>query len=393
MSTLLAPSHTAVDKIPLGRRIEEIKREKGGYYSNVAMAGRLGIHVETLRFMLKGKREIYTFEFDKIAIDLKMSVERILQEDIKEEVAHLSGDLKECKNSAESIQRALRLMEAAQGISEIHYALTRLGIAFRNAYQFTDSNKVFKDSHQLALKMQEHYGETDALYSNVYHLIASFTAIQDYVTASKLLDEIMPFFEAIPSRLSAISYQKAKIEETNGNFFTAKEYAIKSYQYAEQSGNHVTVARTQLNLAHFHYVLSEYKEASELLVRAIEGLENDTRTQLIAHKELGKTLLKLELKEQALAQIQLSLVKAKDLDWKDMIGKLMILMSKACGDPSYAETILNDTTNSLRIRYLASKCLLEHFKTLNDGANFLHYSKITEGLCVDFADVLDEGEL
>ncbi|MGZ4164398.1 MAG: helix-turn-helix domain-containing protein, partial [Tumebacillaceae bacterium] len=85
MSQLLAPTHTLADSIPLGRRINEIMLEKGSAYTISAMAKRLEINRETLRLMLKGEREIYTFELEKIAKDLHVTVERILQSDVVED--------------------------------------------------------------------------------------------------------------------------------------------------------------------------------------------------------------------------------------------------------------------------------------------------------------------
>lgn len=67
--------------IPLGRRIAEIMKEKGSAYSLQAMGKRIGLSRETLRLMLHGGREIYDFELKKICSDLKMSVERIKQQD------------------------------------------------------------------------------------------------------------------------------------------------------------------------------------------------------------------------------------------------------------------------------------------------------------------------
>ncbi|KEO80890.1 helix-turn-helix domain-containing protein [Tumebacillus flagellatus] len=101
-----APIYTLVDNIPLGQRIEELKKEKGGWYSTTAMAGRLGVSPETLRSMLKGKREIYMYELEKIAGDLKMPVKRILLEDVYKQRKTLDSLLTPKEISKDNLQQA-----------------------------------------------------------------------------------------------------------------------------------------------------------------------------------------------------------------------------------------------------------------------------------------------
>ncbi|PWK12826.1 tetratricopeptide repeat protein [Tumebacillus permanentifrigoris] len=393
MNSLVAPSFTAVDKIPLGRRIEEIKKEKGGYYSNVAMAGRIGTNHETLRLMWKGKREIYTFELDKIAIDLKLPVERILQVDVKKETEELIALLLERKHPDKTLKLALKLADQALGLSERCNAMLRLGQAFNDSYQFIESKNALEQAHQLALRTKEHYGETDILYSVMYQLMASYTAIRDFKSASDLLNEIMPFFEETPSRLSSISYQKAMIEESNGNIVAAHKFAVESVQHAKESGNQVLLAQTKFNLAHFEFKMANYSKSQVLLTDAIKEFDQDSRSRIITRKEIVKTLLKQGLKSSAVTVLETAIVEARDMNWRDMLGKLLILYTLATDQPSYAKAILDDNGYSLKIRYLACKCLLEHYRLSGDAPMFLHYHEVAEKMCIDFSDFLDEGEL
>jgi tetratricopeptide (TPR) repeat protein len=392
-TTLEAPTHTVADRIPLGRRIEELKKEKGGWYSTAAMSKRIGLSDETFRQMLKLKRVIYTFELDKIAKDLKMPVERILQSDIGEEVDSLSTSLKSLKNPSETLQLALTLEGQTNGLSERCYAMHRLGVAYLMSYKFREARQVLANAKELAEQMQSLYGDTDALFGVLNHLMVAYTALNEYESASKMLSEINPIFVAKPSRQSALSYQKAKVEETRGNFYLAKQYAMESLFHARESENPIQVARARLNMSHFHYLLKEYEQSQDLLLLAIDGLDNDNRTKLVARKELVKTLLKMGNTDLALHHIELGLLEAKDEQWRDMVGKLTILLTVATNQQSHAQSVLADTDNSLRIQYLACKCLQDHYKALNDSENFLLYTKIAEGMCISFSDFLDEGEL
>ena len=105
--SIVAPKHTFVHSIPIQRRLREIMKEKGGAYTISALSSRIGINRETLRKMLNGEREIYSFELDKFAKELHMSIDRILQEDVKKLVAELdslleyNSDLNRAKDLAE----------------------------------------------------------------------------------------------------------------------------------------------------------------------------------------------------------------------------------------------------------------------------------------------------
>ncbi|KEO84262.1 hypothetical protein [Tumebacillus flagellatus] len=392
-TTLEAPSNTLADRIPLGRRIEELKKEKGARYSTAAMSVRIGLSEQTFRDMLKSRRVIYTFELDVIAKDLKMPVARILQTDSHQEVERLTQLVKALKNPVEALELALRLEKQANGISERCHALHRLGIAYIMSFKFHDACQVLTEARRLAGQLHKTYGETDVLFGVVNQLMVVYTAKQEFESAARLLDEIDPCFLAIPSRQSAISYHKAKVEESRGNLIFAKRYAIDSLRYARESENPVQVARACLNLSHYHYLLREYEESEELLYKAIEGLEQDTRTRLIARKELIKTLLKLRATDEAKKQIDIALSEASNSETVDLNGKLVILLTAVTGDPSHAKSVLDDEGSSVKIRYVACRCLQDHYKALNDSHNYLFYTTLAERICVGAANFLDWGEL
>lgn len=252
---------------------------------------------------------------------------------------------------------------------------------------------MLEQAYQLALKIKEQYGETDTLYSVMYQLMASYTAIRDFTSASDLLNDIMPIFVATPSRLATISYQKAMIEEHNGNIVAAHKFAVESVQFAGESGNPVLLAQTKFNLAHFEFKMTDYNKAKALLTDALKAFGDDIRTRIITRKEIVKVLLKQGLKTNAVSELETAFVEARELNWTDMIGKLSILHTLATGQPKHAKAILEENRYGLKIRYLACKCLQEYYRIAGDASLFLHYHEVAEKLCVDFSDFLDEGEL
>src|SRR5690348_197128 len=114
--------------IPLGRRVAEIMRERGRAFTQSAMAKRIGYSGETLRLMLIGRREIYPFELEKIAKDLKLPVERITGEDVRAEREELRVLLARMNPSTRVVELALHLNQHALGMTETCKALLDLGV-------------------------------------------------------------------------------------------------------------------------------------------------------------------------------------------------------------------------------------------------------------------------
>jgi transcriptional regulator with XRE-family HTH domain len=393
MSQLVVTPHTVVDKIPLGRRIHEIMKEKGGYYSITAMSKRLGICRETYRLMLNGEREIYTFELEKIAKDLKVPVERILQEDIQKDAEVLKMLLEKSSDPPKALEVAFMLEQKACGLSERCIALHRLGHAHFLLHQYEDSHTNLLAAHQLALKMNEMYGETDWLYRILFNLLDTFTARRDYVNASRILQEVDPIFHRTPSRSAALNYLHAKMKESLGDIEGAKNLAYESIKYAELSGKENLIGKTAINAAHYEFLTKNYQRSKELLVNAMKNLADDVRTLLIARKEFVKTLIKLEEHQVAEQEITSAIEIAKHSRLSEMEGKLLILLARAKNEPFHAEFVVSEERFGKKIRYLACKFLTQYYRHKGDSYHLMQYHKIMEELHPTNSDILDEGEL
>jgi tetratricopeptide (TPR) repeat protein len=393
MSQLVVTPHTVVDKIPLGRRIHEIMKEKGGYYSVTAMAGRLGICRETYRVMLKGEREIYTFELDKIAKDLKMPLERILQKDICKDGDTLKVLLEKQENPQKALELAQRLYEQSIGITERCLSLHRLGVAYFFNHSFDQSYHAVSEAHQLALKIKELYNENDILYRVLIDLTEVYTAKQDYVNASKILEMVEPLFHETPTRSAFLAYLHAKIEESLGNYEQAKHSTYESIKQAIASGKKALIGKTKVNAAHYEFLTKNYLKSKELLESAIEALTEDIRSQLIARKELAKTLLKLKEFQRAEEEIMSALEIAKQFEHTILEGKLFLLLARASDTPDHAEYVVSQEKFGKAVRYLACKFLMQFYRRIGDSNNFIRYYEIGEKLNPTNFEILDEGEM
>jgi transcriptional regulator with XRE-family HTH domain len=393
MSQLVVQPKTTVDAIPLGRRISEIMKEKGKYYTVTAMAARIGIHRETYRMMLKGERDIYTFELEKIAEDLKLPVGRITQEDIFETVNVLEGNLYSATNLKKSLELASEVAQFALGLTERCKALHRLGHVYFLLQEYELSQKSLHTAHTFAQKIVEEYGENDLLYSITFNLVDTCTARHEYVTATHLLEEVSLTFANSPSRCAALFYLQARISESQGDLQTALSLVYASLEQAFLSQSENIIARAKINVAHFEYLSQNYSVSMQFLQEASLLLSKEDKTYFIAQKELVKSLIKLGDFDNAEKTILSTLVDVKSIDFPDMEGKLLLLHSRTKNDPLHAECVTSDQLFSKKVRFLACKFLIAYYRKTGDAKKLIHYHEIAEELNGTLSDILDEGDL
>lgn len=393
VTQLGASPYTALDQIPIGRRIRELMAEKGNYYSLAAMSKRLGTNRETFRSMLNGQREIYKFELEKIATDLKITVARIMQTDCTE----IGNRLKELLNKQsfpeEALDLSLQLLATSKGVTERCYARLRVGLAqfFNKSYEHAYDSLI--EAYQQAVYIEKEYGDTD-LYSLVLNaLMDVYTALGNYLDASKILREVETVFQENPTRRAAICYQHAKIRESTKDIQGAKKFAYQSVDHAMQANKRTLIGKTKVNAAHYEYLTQNYEQAQELLEQAIDDLDEDVFSQQIAKKELVKTLIKLNRNQAAAVWIQSTLSSLTDQRSTPMRGKLLVLLSRALDEPTHAQLVFQDEEYSKNVRYVACRYLMHHFRDKGDSTKFIYYYERGEELSSSSMDILDEGAL
>jgi tetratricopeptide (TPR) repeat protein len=393
MSSLIVPSKTVANNIPLGRRIMEIMKEKGGYYSITAMAKRLGLSRETYRLMLNGTRDIYIFELEKIARDLKVSSERILQQDVHELVDELLTRLRMRDRSDNTLVLAEKFVRLAIGISERGYALNLLGIAFFERKEFERAHEIWIDAYHLADEVRKSSGDTDLCYQVMRNLMLSYVEKKDFGNAIEMSDQVEKIFDGQPIVLSEMLYTRAKLKESMGDFIGAAQLADKCLENCQASMNKIMIGRALINSAHYQYLLRNYASARERLECADSYLENDVQTKIIAQKELMKVLIKLGQCEEAETRIRRLLDSDEIQPFSDVDGKLRVLLSRANQDIQHAEYVANEERYSKKVRYLACKLLINHYRVNGDAFMFMRYHLLAEECMPSSSDVLDEGDM
>ena len=392
MSHLVAPSHTAVHAIPLGRRIREIMKAKGNYYSIAAMSVRIGINRETFRAMLNGEREIYTFELERISQDLKLPVERILQQDISAIEDQLDDLLQHRNGLDQALALALQVLEAAIGISELCSSLNTLGYIYFWQREIKSAHQTWLEAYEYAQQISKWFDDNQLLYRVLRNLMSSYTERKEYDKALEIVELVEPTFHSHPGRMSALYYTRAKFNEYLGKMDEATHLSYKSLEQSILFEDKDTLGRAYINVAHYEYLKGNYLLAKEHLLRSLELL-TQSAMRLIAGKELVKVLLKRGENKQAEEMICFFLRNEDLMSHPHLEGKLLVLLSRATNISEYAERVVANHKYGEVVRYLSCKYLINHYRELGDIAKSMHYYESAEVLLGSPTDVLDEGDL
>lgn len=394
MSTLVAQEKTSSGGIPIYQRVTEIMKEKGGYYSRQAMAKRLGISRETLRHMLAGKREIYWFELEKIARDLKVPLHRITLEDVHQDYESLHRLLATLEDNQSAIELAEKLVEVALGYTERCDALTLLGRALFEVKEYDKAHECRLAAYSLAEKIYEKYDDEERLHETLKFLLTSFTIRKDYTSAIEVVKKVEGVFQTDPSRYAALCYTLAMMAYDSGSMVLAREKLIESLECYRRTDNQKEIGRAEHCVAFIEYKLGNLPDAKLMFEKAIDTLDPYQEAKLTAVKDFIKVLIKMDDHELASEYITRSLQEmAVTKPMNTLTIKFQLLSSMCQNDPAPALSILEVDEADNEFKFLASKILLAHYSKVDDAHSVLKYYKMMERFALNRSDVLGEGDL
>ncbi|PWK15976.1 helix-turn-helix domain-containing protein [Tumebacillus permanentifrigoris] len=391
MSTLDATATAVVDKIPLGRRIGEIMEEKGDAFSIRAFSTRIGMNREILRVIIAGERTILPSELERIAEGLGISLERLKQLD----TMHMEQELKALMNSKQDLKRALdlanQLVLVARGASEKCISLYSLGKVHYLSQQYDEAHQIWLDALPFAEKIQQKSGENNLYHLVTANLMLSYTVRKEYSNVEVMLKTVESVFLDAPEKIGSVYYTRMRIMQHTGNHTEARKYSYLCLEQFKLTKDDYQIGLALINAADCDYRLGDFETSVELLKAACVRLEDVPHFQIVAGKDLAKTLLKLGRCTEALQIIETYLPRA--VDYPDYRGKLLILYSIATNDISYAEGVTKDAQFALKVRLLAYKYLMNHYKEQRDACTLLRYYEEAELLSAPNYDYLEEDEL
>lgn len=393
MSQLVVPSHTYVTKIPIGRRVRELMKEKGMAFTISAMSTRMGVNRETLRKMLSGDRDLYTFELDKIADELSLSVPRILQKDIQTEMEELANLLSGSTNLTRATAIAEKFLSVAVGMTERCEAHIQMGKVFfeQQHYELAHEHRV--EAHRLAQQIQESFNESRLLDLTTHHLMTSFTVRKDFANARQLAEKAKSTFDENPKRAGEIFYTLAMIAFESVRFNETREHLLQSLEYFQKSQDLKEIGKALHNVAFLEYKLYNYQQARTLFEESINILETYPIDKLFAIMDYSKVLYRVGQKSEAAELTVSSLADPLIVDIPELEAKFRLLHTIYSGEMSYAETVIESTKVSHYLKIAACKILMDHYKRQGMPDLLMKYYIIAEEYSLSITNRYREEDL
>lgn len=368
-------------------------KDKGKYYTQQAMANRLGISRTTFSQMLTGNREIYNFEVEKIAADLKVSVSRVLQGDIANEVVRIEGILKEMSGLNEALEIADRLYSVSVGITERCYALNYVGRVHYELKNYHAAHSSWLEAKLIAGEIEKQFGDSALMQTICKNLMLSYTCMGEYDQAANLVPVVERAFTDDSQGMGSLCYTLAMIAYQRKDFVKAKNHLLQSYRHYSATDDPKEIGKAEHNLGYIEYRLGNYTDAKQWYERAMLSFKKHPSMRLIPTKDYVKALLKEGEHEQAEFTINGCSNDIREYASPDLEAKFELLRSIATGSMNHAIKVLSmDEVNST-LKLITCRYLQTYYSRQDDASSLLHYYKIGEGLSLNKSDVLDEEAL
>lgn len=393
MSTLVAPLYTTVSNIPLGRRIREIMKDKGMAFTLTAMSNRLGVNRETLRKMLSGEREIYSFELDKLVKELSLSVERIMQEDITGLVSEMDLLLENLSDIHRAKELAEHFLSIAIGVTEKCEAHIYMGRVFFEFQQYELSHRHRALAFEMASTVNDTYGDNRQLNVTIRNLLTTFTVRKDYANAAVMLEKAKEIVDKDPRILGEIHYTLAMIAYDAGRLQESKDHLIQSYEYYRLTDDERDIGIALHNVAFIEYKLSNMEAAKEMFEQAVEMLQPYGELSFYSLKDYAKTLFKLGEREEAVHVLEDGLEKVAVMTSEGLKVKFLLLNAIYKGEMEFAVQVLSQDCVEERYKLIACKILMDYYRRQGDSESLMKYYIKAEELSLSDYNKFGEEDL
>lgn len=361
-------------EIDMGRRIAEILDHKG--ISPYSFSQRIGMGKDTFYNCLKGKRYLKGSEIEKIASELRLTVERLRQEDIAKERSEMLNLVQKRLNPKRSLELGLELKKIAIGCTEKFDVLNALGKAYFQLGKFEQAQEVWLEAVPFAEKIHEKFQDMYRLYDITTNLIGLYTERKEYTILHDLLFQVESRFGSDrPEMIATIRYSQAMVAFHLGN---RKEGKKKMYDYltcSEQVGDRQLFGRALHNVAYLEYQLGNYEESRQKFKEAIQVLSDFPHFQYISYKDYTKTIWKLRKKDYAVEILHSCLASLESMEYPEIRAKFLLLTATFTNDPAKAEQVLADERVSEGLKVLACKYLMDYCRKTGDDAGVAKYYK------------------
>ncbi|ARU63006.1 hypothetical protein CBW65_20030 [Tumebacillus avium] len=393
MSTAEHKTTTEMENMSIARRILEIMDEKGETIRG--FASRLNMSRETLRLILVGERPVSPSEIEEIANGLGITMARLKQTDTYKQHEEVKALFKSKNRTKPVLLRthaiAAELVEVALGATERGFRLHDLGRVQYVQEQYEVAHNTWIQTLEYAKELQEKYNENRLLHLVTTNLMLTSTISKEYSNIESLLVVVEKEFAEDYEKLGMAQYTRMKMQEDRGNVERAKQHAIRSLELFQLTGDPLQIGTALLNVGHYEFLFGNFNECKKLLSSALEHVKSHDDICVHVVKNYVKTLMKLKDYQSAVQIIDEYTALAKE--YPEYWAKIKVMYAVAKDEPSFADSVINDTSASTSVRYIASKCLMEYFYLKGDAEQTMRYYEKVRIFSHTKSEYLDEEEL
>ncbi|KEO83236.1 hypothetical protein EL26_11130 [Tumebacillus flagellatus] len=293
-----------IERIPIGRRIQEILDEKGAAYLVGFFANRIHFPPQRLLAILHGNLEPSQEDLQQIAKGLGISVARLLQEDLVDEIEHLHELLTTKGDSEASIALAERIAERSLGATERADAYNWVGRAYYAAGKLQEAHDALLRSYRVYETIPTAYQDSERMFRFTRNLSITFGMLLDFNGMAEIVKRAESFTWNDPLKEGATYLTSAVVQSELGHHEEAKRLFLLALTAYREAGNQEYIARVQFNIGQVEYLTENYQNAADYLESSLQDLSPETSYHLDAVEALVKTRIQLRDLDAALQLIQ-----------------------------------------------------------------------------------------
>ncbi|MFN7140878.1 MAG: hypothetical protein ACK4UN_16200, partial [Limisphaerales bacterium] len=215
----------------------------------------------------RGERYIKPSELETMAKALKLSVDRIKQEDTKKQDSELQHLIDTKMMNGRAVELAQELVQTAIGYTEKFAILNRLGAVYYYRKQYKKSRETWLEALSHAQRIAENYQEMEPLCKVTSNLISAYNALKDYAGLARLLDQMEPeLYEFDPEYAGTLCLSFAITAYNVGNLELVREKLGQSLSYYRKTESSVLIGKGIHNIAYHEYLIGNHFVAKEKCV-------------------------------------------------------------------------------------------------------------------------------
>ncbi|HEU4964471.1 MAG TPA: helix-turn-helix transcriptional regulator [Bacilli bacterium] len=368
-------STTDTINLDLVRRITEIMDER--QLSIRGFSQYCGMSKDLLFRIVKGQRYIKPTELERMAQQLKVTVERLKMEDIQDDLTQLTSWLKEKAFLRQAVELASKLKGQALGYTERYELLNQLGTAHYHLAQFDQAHEAWEEAFTYAEKSYQLFADPQLLYKSTFNLILSYNVRKDFSMLAQFLERIEPeFMEQDPEYAGSVSFSYALMALEIGNLEVGRQKMYRSAEFYRMTGNRRYEDMAANNLAFVEYVVGNFHKAEEMYEQLMECPSAFDDLRYYARKGYAQTLLKVKRVTKAKLLIEESIGELEENELPNILARFYLLQAFVQNDRVFAEKVLAMENLEPQLYLLASKFLLEQCEAEQDMEGMIKYLRL-----------------